>query len=59
MYIPEINPRDFLQKLLYDPDVQIPELFVMLDPSLRDDVVCIAYKALRTAVERAFPKHSV
>jgi hypothetical protein len=54
-HMPDLEPRAFFQKLLYDPDVQIPELLIMVDPSLKDDVVCIAYREMRRAVERALP----
>ena len=55
-HMPEISPKDFFDKLIYDPDVQIPLLLVMVKPELKDDIVVKAYEALRGAVERRFPK---
>lgn len=43
-YMPQISPADFFEKLVYDSDVQIPELIAMVDPTIREDVVYIAYK---------------
>ena len=51
-YMTHINPADFFDKLLYDSDVQIPLLIVMINPEMRDDIVVQAYEALRAAVER-------
>jgi hypothetical protein len=53
-HMPEINPKDFFEKLLYDPDVQIPLLLVMVKPELKDDIVVKAYEALREAVKGKF-----
>ena len=49
-HMPAINSKEFFEKLIYDPDVQIPELLVMLNESLRNDVSYKAYKALCAAV---------
>lgn len=51
-YITNIDPADFFDKLLYDPDVQIPLLIVMINPEMKDDIVVQAYEALRVAVEK-------
>ncbi len=55
-HMPEISPEDFFKKLLYDPDVQVPMLLVMVKPELKDDIVVKAYENLREAVERRFPR---
>jgi hypothetical protein len=57
-HMPEISPRDFFEKLLHDPDVQIPLLLVMVKPELKGDLVVKAYKALRKATERRFPEEN-
>jgi hypothetical protein len=49
-HMPSIETADFLDRLIYDPDVQIPEILVMVNESLKNDVVYKAYKALRAAV---------
>jgi len=53
-YMTHINPVDFFDKLLYDSDVQIPLLIVMVNPEMKDDIVVQAYEALRAAVKRKF-----
>lgn len=53
--MPEISSKDFFEKLLYDPDVQIPLVLVMLKPELKSDIVVKAYEALREAIEGIFP----
>jgi len=55
-YMTHINPADFFDKLLYDSDVQIPLLIVMLKPEMKDDIVVQAYEALRAAVEKKIKK---
>ena len=50
-HLPQIQPTAFFQALLYDPDVQIPLLLKAINPELKNDVVSIAYDALREAVE--------
>jgi len=57
-HMPEISPRDFFWKLLYDSDVQIPLLLVMVQPELKNDIVVKAYEALREAVEARFPRQN-
>jgi hypothetical protein len=58
-HIPEISSRDFFERLLYDPDVQIPLLLVMVKPELKGDIVVKAYEALHEAVEKIFPKKNL
>ena len=55
-HMPEIRAQDFFHKLLYDRDVQIPLLLVLVEPALKNDIVVKAYGSLREAVERKFPK---
>ena len=50
-HMPEITPSNFFYRLAYDPDVQIPELVVGLDPSLKDGIEYKVYRALREAIE--------
>ena len=52
-HMPEMTAAAFFDALLTDPDVQIPELLVLVDPSLKTDVVVVAYRELRAAVRRA------
>lgn len=54
-----IEPRDFFKKLIYDPDIQIPLLVIIADPRLKDDVVCVAYRELKTAVDRKLGSQAV
>ena len=56
-YMDQINPNDFFEKLIYDPDVQIPILNVMLNPELKKDIVVKTYEALRNAVNKKRVKH--
>jgi hypothetical protein len=51
-HMTHIDPADFFDKLIYDPDVQIPLLAVMINPEMKNDIVVQAYEALRTAVEK-------
>ena len=51
-----IDPAEFFDKLLYDSDVQISLLIVMINPEMKDDIVVQAYEALRAAVERKIGK---
>lgn len=50
-HMPEINPDEFFGKLLFDPDVQIPAIVVLLNPEMKNDTGVIAYEALEKAVE--------
>jgi hypothetical protein len=54
-HMPGVAPATFFEALLYDPDVQIPDLLVMVDPTLKTDVVVVAYQELRAAVRRLAP----
>jgi hypothetical protein len=58
-HLQAIEPRDFFEKLLSDPDVQIPLLLIVLDPGLKDDVVCVAYQELRAAVDKKLGSKAV
>jgi hypothetical protein len=49
---PGVSAQGFFEKLRHDPDVVIPELLVIVEPSLRDDVGYLAHCALREAMDR-------
>src|SRR6266496_190501 len=53
-HMPEVTAAAFFDTLLSDPDVQIPELLVIVDPNFKADVVVVAYSELRAAVRREF-----
>jgi hypothetical protein len=55
-YMKHIDPAEFFEKLIYDSDVQIPLLIVMINPEMKDDIVVKAYEALRAAVEKKIGK---
>lgn len=57
-HMPTIETADFFNRLIYDPDVQIPELVVMVNEEMKDDVVYKAYKALRAAVDARYADNS-
>ena len=50
-HMPEIMPEQFFDKLLYDPDVQIPLIVILANPDMKTDTGVIAYEALKQAVE--------
>ena len=50
-HMPEIAPSAFFEKLVYDPDVQIPDIVVAVDPSVKEHIEFKAYRALRKAIE--------
>ncbi|RLB85397.1 MAG: hypothetical protein DRH26_18340 [Deltaproteobacteria bacterium] len=52
----EHNSNRFFDKLIYDSDVQIPLLIVMVNPEMKEDIVVKAYEALRSAVENIIKK---
>lgn len=52
-HMPDVAVEAFFDALLYDPDTQIPELLVLVDPKLKQDVVVAAYRELKAAVKRA------
>jgi hypothetical protein len=54
-HMPELEPEQFFQTLLEDPDVQIPLLVPMLEPSIRQQPAWIAYENLRSAIAAKFP----
>ena len=51
-HMPEVDPRAFFERLVFDPDVQIPELLVLARPELRDDVAVVAYRELRRILDQ-------
>jgi hypothetical protein len=55
-YMSHIDPADFFDKLIYDADVQIPLLIVIINPEMKNDIVVQAYDALRAAVEKKIKK---
>lgn len=55
-HMPELDPRSFFEKLIYDSDVQIPLLVVMVDPSVKETPAWKAYEALRETVMLRWPK---
>jgi hypothetical protein len=58
-HMPEVTSSDFLDKLAYDRDVQIPEIFVALDAATKDHIEYKAYRALRQAIENASTNHAL
>jgi hypothetical protein len=50
-HMPEIHPQEFFDKLLNDPDVQIPLIIVLADPAMKTDTGVLAYEAMRQAVK--------
>lgn len=55
-HMSNIDPTEFFDKLIYDSDVQIPLLIVMVNPEMKDDIVFKAYESLRAAVEKKIGK---
>ena len=51
-HMPEVTVSEFFGKLLYDRDVQIPEIFALMDPEVRNRIEYQAYSALRAAAEK-------
>jgi hypothetical protein len=49
--MPEINPGEFFERLLYDPDVQIPLIVVLANPEMNSDTGVLAYEAMKKAVQ--------
>lgn len=58
-HMTEIPVSEFFDKLIYDRDVQIPDIFVALDPSTKDRIEYKTYCALRQSVERANETHAL
>ncbi|MBN1365906.1 MAG: hypothetical protein JW976_13945 [Syntrophaceae bacterium] len=54
-YMSHIDPAAFFERLIYDKDVQIPLLIVIL-PEMKNDIVVEAYEALCAAVEKKIKK---
>lgn len=55
-YMLQIKADVFFKKLIYDPDVQIPLIFVLADESLKENIVFKTYEELQNAVKNAFPE---
>ena len=53
-HMPDIETSDFLKKLIYDPDVQIPELLVTVNEEFKNDIIYKVYEALRVAIDVRF-----
>ena len=53
-YMPQIKAEAFFKILIYDPDVQIPLIFTLVDANLRDDIVFRTCEALKTEVQNRF-----
>jgi hypothetical protein len=53
-YMPHIKTEAFFKKLISDPDVKIPLIFVLADESLKEDIVFKTYEELRKAVNKRF-----
>lgn len=56
--MPTIVTAEFFNNIVYDPDVHIPELVVMVNKEVKNDVVYKAYRALRTAVDSKYAEKS-
>ena len=50
----DITAQIFFDKLLSDPDVQIPTVTTLANPALVDETELIAYESLKRAVEKTF-----
>ena len=50
-HMPEINLGEFFERLLYDPDVQIPLIVVLANPEMKSDTGVLAYEAMKKAVQ--------
>jgi len=55
-HMSNIDPAEFFDKLIYDSDVQIPLLVVMVNPEMKNDIVVKAYDSLREAIEKKIGK---
>lgn len=53
-HMPIIETSEFFRKLIYDPDVQIPEIVSMINEEVKNEIIYKAYKALGTAVDEKF-----
>ena len=52
----DIDAGTVLNKILFDGDVQIPHLLILLDPKMREDVYVQAYEAFRYEMKKRFPR---
>lgn len=57
-YMPVIEVEDFFKKLIYDPDIQIPELVVIVNKEIKNDIVYKVYKAIKVAVNEKYPQQN-
>jgi hypothetical protein len=55
-HMPELNSRSFFEKLIYDPDVQIPLIVAMVDPTVKEMPAWRAYESLRETVSKRWPR---
>jgi hypothetical protein len=53
-YMPKIKADEFFKKLIYDPDVQIPLVFVLADENLKEDIVFKTYYELKKTIKNRF-----
>jgi len=53
-HMPDIETEEFFEKLIYDPDVQFPDLLVMVNEEMKSDVVYKTYRALRAAIDTRY-----
>ena len=51
-YMQTISAIEFFDKLLYDSDVQIPLIVTMLNSEMKNDIVVLAYEAMKDSVKR-------
>jgi len=56
-HIPSIKAAEFFEKLIYDPDVQIPELLAQI-AAVRNHIDYKSYKAMWNAVEKKYPRNN-
>ena len=52
IHMPEMDVHNFFNKLIFDPDVQIPLIVVLANPDLKHDTGYLAYEALKKAVDK-------
>jgi hypothetical protein len=50
--MPHIDSANFFEKLIHDPDVQIPTIILKLNPEIENDIVVKAYGSLKAAVRK-------
>lgn len=49
-YLPHLEVHNFFQKLRTDPDVQIPLVWVVLNPEIKNSIDYVAYEELSKAI---------